>query len=199
MLPWLVGCTALPATHLEACTGGPIGVPYRGVQAFANAPWHGQAKSCGGDDDRSRLLYGYAYQCVELVRRFYATNHGPNRGNKDDSWPRDHAANLWEHAEAMGFKRFINGQTPGERPQPDDLIVFNPSATQRAGHIAIISQVDSASIQVFEQNWSPTAYATLPAQARPDGTFFIADRKPYTVRGWMGQRKGAGERSAGAR
>ncbi len=183
-----VFATGCSGPLLHQCSGGEVGQPYRGVQAYSNTPWQGKPVSCGGDEDHHRGSYGYAYQCVELVRRFYATNDGPHRGNHNDSWPRDHAVGLWHHAAAMGLARFANGEVHGERPQPDDIVVFKGTPTQPVGHVAIVIDVTDTAIRLWEQNWSPKAYVTLPATLRADGTYFIPARDSFAVRGWMGQR-----------
>lgn len=147
--------------------------------------------SCGGDETENRGVYGYLYQCVEFVRRFYATNTGPNRGNENDSWPRANAADMWDWPTKMGLKRFANGQTV-DRPKPDDILVFGPKSAGDVGHVAIVTSVSDSSVTVIEQNWSSTGYATLPMQVLSDGSYFIPNRGSYPITGWMGKRTSVG-------
>lgn len=66
-----------------------------------------------------------------------------------DTLPRANAADLWDHAQAMGLQRFANGQVPGEQLQPDDNVVFNRKPTQTAGRVAIVVVASDTSAQLF--------------------------------------------------
>jgi len=179
--------SAQSAPRLENCKGGALGEPWKGVQVYSNAPYQGKQTSCGGDSDEDRGLYGYAHQCVEFVRRFYATNVGIHRGNENDSWPRAMAADMFSYPTAIGMKRFSNGQST-TRPQPDDIVVFGRASANDAGHVAIVVVATDNSIELIEQNWSSTGRATLSAKIQDDGTYYISPRGPYAVLGWMGMR-----------
>lgn len=185
--------TPAPLVHsapiTENCTGGLLGAPYRGVQAYSNSPHQGSADStCGGFEATNRGTYGFLYQCVEFVRRFYATNDGPNKGNERDAWPRmEEARDFFDYPTALGMRRFANGATD-QPPLPDDILVFDQKSERDVGHVAIVVEVSPTSIRILEQNWSDTGYVTLPAETRADGTYFIPKRGAYPVRGWMGKR-----------
>ncbi|MFO0645878.1 MAG: CHAP domain-containing protein [Polyangiales bacterium] len=91
-------------------------------------------------------IYGYQYQCVEYVIRFYAEalNYPSLRGTGD-------AIKYWdapETAAARGLERYANGGTVA--PQPDDMIVFR-GGTHR--HIAIVRAVAADSVHIIQQNW----------------------------------------------
>lgn len=170
------------AVYAQQC-GDPMGDSYRNVQAQSNAPFQGKNDSCRGDLPQDRGLYGYQFQCVEFVRRFYATNDGLNTANQNDSWPKIGAAkDFYTSATALDMQQFQNGKT-SVRPLPDDIIVFDSGTG--FGHVAIIVDVTETDVKLMEQNWDPSGYKILPAQRNLDGTYYIPPRGKYKILGWL--------------
>ncbi len=147
--------------------------------------------ACGGDRPQDLSPYGYKWQCVEFVRRFHATNNGPNVWNRNNSWPTigsayadNGAYHYLDLAASLGLAAIPNGDT--RRPQPDDILVFNRATTigDTFGHVAIVTGVTDAGVTVVEQNWSTTGYKFLPRDTSRSG-YFLADRGSYPIRGWL--------------
>ncbi len=92
--------------------------------------------------------YGWEYQCVELVQRFYA-----NRGYPD-IWYADAADMYNKPGSSSSFTDFIRTPNPGSRkPAWGDVLVFNRSgASWSAGHVAVVTGVTSNRVYFVEQN-----------------------------------------------
>lgn len=122
---------------------------YRGVVARSN--YVGGCEPSPGcffgiEAPRTVGTYGYQYQCVEYVVRFYASalRYPGLRGSGD-------AIQYWNgpHTDAARrLKRYANGGTVP--PQPDDMIIFEGG---RYGHIAVVRAVTADSVHIIQQNW----------------------------------------------
>lgn len=100
---------------------------------------------------------GLKYQCVEFVKRYYYEhlNH-----KMPDSY--GHAVsffntNLTDNSfnKQRGLIQFTNPST--FKPQQNDLIIFNGTATNKYGHVAIVSKVSQNEIEIIQQNPGPFA------------------------------------------
>ena len=122
---------------------------YRGVVARSN--YVGACEPSPGcffgiEAPRTIGTYGYQYQCVEYVVRFYASALGYSglRGSGD-------AAQYWNGPltdAARRLERYDNGGATA--PQADDMIIFGGG---RYGHIAVVREVSADSIRIIQQNW----------------------------------------------
>lgn len=88
--------------------------------------------------------YGYQFQCVEYVNRFYvqALGHKNMRGGGN-------AKDYYSTAKSKGLVAYRNGvsTTP---PKMGDIICSNGG---KYGHVAIVRQVTNNCIYVIQQNW----------------------------------------------
>lgn len=122
---------------------------YRGVVARSNYVGGCEpSPECffGIEAPRTMGTYGYQYQCVEYVVRFYASalRYPGLRGSGD-------AIQYWNgpHTDAARrLERYANGGTVP--PQPDDMIIFEGG---RYGHIAVVRAVTADSVHIIQQNW----------------------------------------------
>jgi surface antigen len=111
---------------------------YDGVSAKSNGYDQCTGNCCGG-----HITTGCAYQCVELAQRWMNVKHGitpiwyVNANQMCDSHP-------------SGVKKTSS-------PQPGDLWV---RTTGTYGHVAVITAVHSSTVDVIEQNSSPTGRNT---------------------------------------
>ncbi len=124
---------------------------YRGVNAHSNYTPCAASPGCfyGTGNGRSVGTYGYQYQCVEYVVRFYAQAlHYPNMNGSGN------AIRYWDGPNtdaARRLERYPNdGTVP---PRPDDMIIFRGSAADSVGHIAIVREVGPNYIRIIQQNW----------------------------------------------
>lgn len=107
---------------------------YNGVNAYSN----GSTSYVG-----PYSTYGYQYQCVEYVNRYFVTAKGKSnmRGTGN--------ANAYCSGRPSGITVYSNGGTTS--PATGDFIV---SRGGTYGHVAIVRSVSSSSIAVIQQNWS---------------------------------------------
>ncbi|MBN1260330.1 MAG: CHAP domain-containing protein [Anaerolineae bacterium] len=132
----------------------PLGATYRGVKACGPRPWYD-----GAPDVLVRFFPGafgqYEWECVELSMRYLYLAHGtpPYPGNGKD---------VVSNYPGEVLVTVANG-TPGQAPQPGDVLSYGPTTTY--GHTAVVtgSDVDSAgngAITIMEQNSSETGART---------------------------------------
>ena len=108
--------------------------------------------------------YGYQFQCVEYVNRFYvqALKHKNMRGGGN-------ANNYYSTASSKGLVAYKNGGTVS--PKMGDIICSNGGSY---GHVAIVRQVTSNCIYVIQQNW-----ANIPGPA--SNNFYNQDANYYRL------------------
>ncbi len=84
----------------------------------------------------------YPGECVDLIKIYFAEVLGipAVRGNAIDYW-----------RDIPGFKRIT--KTIFNYPQPDDIIIWNKTATNPYGHIGICAWVRTFDFSCFEQNF----------------------------------------------
>ncbi|MFT6180005.1 MAG: surface antigen [Akkermansiaceae bacterium] len=150
---------------------------YKKVSAYQNGTVVTRSHGKHYADDG--YYYGQKWQCVEYIKRFYhdAKNHDMPSvwGNARDFF--DPAVHHGQLNPNRGLVQFRNGgNTP---PKPDDLLVFRDGSL---GHVAIITKVNSDSIEVIQQNvlGSPTSSHQLKKQ---NGNYTVGTKKQPT--GWL--------------
>jgi surface antigen len=111
---------------------------YNGVPAKSNGVDQCTGTSCGGYG-----TYGYQYQCVEYAQRYMSTQHG--------------ITPIWHVNANQMCSTYPSGISHTTSPQPGDLFV-RTSGTY--GHVAVITAVYSSTVDVVEQNSSPTGRNT---------------------------------------
>ena len=126
---------------------------------------------------------GLKYQCVEFVKRYYYEhlNH-----KMPDSY--GHAKDFFDNTLADGQKSRKRNLTqytnPSQtRPKVDDLIIFDGTAFNKYGHVAIISKVTENEIEIIQQNPGPSSKsrATFSLDSQ-DGKWEIKNNQ---ILGWL--------------
>jgi len=147
---------------------------YKGIAVYSNGSnymsSHGLSYSSDG------YYYGYKWQCVEYVKRFYYEKFGHEMpdGAGHAKYFFNPMLEQGELNEQRGLTQYQNGGDM--KPHVDDLLVFNDGAY---GHVAIISQVENDWVEVIQQNSEET---------RQSYTLQFKDGK-YTI---LGEREPAG-------
>ncbi|WP_252236147.1 CHAP domain-containing protein [Clostridium sp. ZS1] len=120
---------------------------YEGVDVYYNGSDYG--KNHGKNYSNDGYYYGYKWQCVEYIKRFFyeAKAHKmPNvYGNAKDFF--DQELEQGALNEKRGLYQYKNGAN--EKPMKDDLLVFTDT---NYGHVVIISEVGDNYIEVVQQN-----------------------------------------------
>lgn len=128
--------------NLTSCSGAPscgsTMASFNGVPAKSNGKSQCTGSCCGGS-----VTTGCAYQCVEYAQRYFHEKHGI-------------VANWYKNANQM-CSGLPSGVSKTSNPQPGDLFV-RLSGTY--GHVAVISAVHSNTVDVVEQNSSPSGRNT---------------------------------------
>ena len=129
--------------------GTQIGI-HNGVPAYSNGAWWWYYYNDQGIAETTD--YGYAYQCVEYVNRYYvlALGHSNMKGS-------GHARTYYLDASSKELERFENG---GEHPpKVDDILVFyNSKKPGGYGHVAIVTNLVKdkngklTAIDIIQQN-----------------------------------------------
>jgi surface antigen len=128
--------------NLTSCTGAPscgaTMASYNGVSAKSNGVNQCTGSCCGGS-----ISTGCAYQCVELAQRYFNEKFGITK--------------IWYDNANMMCSSYPSGVKKTTNPQPGDLWV-RTSGTY--GHVAVITAVHSSTVDVLEQNSSPSGKNT---------------------------------------
>jgi len=150
---------------------------YKGVAVYNNGKDYVQnyGKNFSEDD----YYYGYKWQCVEFVKRFYYDVKGHKMpdgfGNAKDFFD----VSLMDGAlnKKRGLLQFTNGGK--SKPKSDDLMVFNDT---KYGHVAIVTEVGIDFVELIQQNIYEKPRMRLELSMK-DGNYFVAGaRKPA---GWL--------------
>lgn len=150
---------------------------YKGVNVHYNGMIY--TKSYGEHYSDDGYYYGYKWQCVEYVKRFYydAKNHSmpDGYGNAKDFFDED--VNQGELNKRRDLIQYRNGDNV--KPKEDELIVFN---TTKYGHVAIITKVTDQYIEVIQQNiWGKSREKYKLVEK--DHKYFVGEKnKPV---GWL--------------
>jgi hypothetical protein len=111
---------------------------YNGISAKSNGVDQCTGECCGG-----HITTGCAYQCVELAQRYMYQLHGITA--------------IWGVNAKDMCTTHPSGISKTSSPQPGDLWV---RTTGTYGHVAVITAVHSSTVDVIEQNSSPTGRNT---------------------------------------
>lgn len=120
---------------------------YKGVAVFNNGEAY--TESYGRHYSSDGYYYGYKWQCVEFVKRFYydvKQHKMPDvYGHAKDFF--DIKVNHGSLNKSRNLIQFTNGKDT--KPEIDDILIFNDT---KYGHIAIITEVSDSYIEVIQQN-----------------------------------------------
>jgi surface antigen len=120
---------------------------YKGVSVFNNGKDY--VESFGKNYSKDGYYYGYKWQCVEFIKRFYYDAKGHKMpdvyGNAKDFFDSD--LKQGKLNKKRGLVQYKNGDNVP--PKEDDLIVFNDT---KYGHVAIVTEVTKDYIEIIQQN-----------------------------------------------
>ncbi len=159
---------------------------WKGVIGYHNGDYQ-EGKDPNPNDDiwtcGQLTGYGYQYQCVEYIKRFYSS-----AGIKTTAWEAvpDNKETFFNNATKYGLTNYSNGGTIP--PTPNDIIIFKGGTY---GHVAVITGItltytNQYRVDFVEQNWSDTGHWSLIMDYDPAAqTYTIQDRGTYSVVGWL--------------
>jgi surface antigen len=143
--------------HLNFNTSSAIGQPLdslNGVLVYYNG---GVDHVSGRNTTEDNYNLGLKYQCVEFVKRYYYEHL---HHKMPDSY--GHAKDFFDHEINDGEKNtkrdLVQYCNPSKsKPMVDDLLIFEGTAFNRYGHVAIVSAVTDDEIEITQQNPGPYA------------------------------------------
>ncbi len=149
-----------------------------GVQVHWNGNYPGQTW------DLTR--YGYEWQCVELIQRYYAQIYG-----YQGMW----VPPFTKYAMTAAYQAFDDGYHPdsmaaygnGGRvpPQKGDVLVFDATWDNPYGHVALVKSVQNGTVTFVEQNYYIGGEDSLPIDSNNN----IDSQGRYgEIRGWLRDR-----------
>ncbi len=115
---------------------------------------------------------GLKYQCVEFVKRYYYQfyNHKmpDSYGNAKDFF--DHSLKDGTLSTKRDLIQFTNPSK--SKPAIGDLVIFDGTSVNPYGHVAIISEVSSQSVEIIQQNPGPFASSRVSIDLDSNSTGF---------------------------
>ena len=125
----------------------------------------------GNVDGRNMTADGYnlglKYQCVEFVKRYYYEHFDHKM---PDSY--GHAKDFYQKGVADGTyiktRNLVQHSNPSKtKPKVNDLVVYDATAFNKYGHVAIISKVTDSKIEIIQQNPGSIPELTNPELTNP--------------------------------
>lgn len=176
----LIGAAAALLLFWNHRSVGRVLDSYRGVPVYDNGLLF--FRSYGKNYSDGGYYFGQKWQCVEFIKRFYfeAKGHpmpevmGHAKSFFDESLS-DGAFNA-----RRGLIQYWNGST--NKPRPDDLIVFTDT---KFGHVAIVTGVAEASLEVIQQNIVSGTRQQFSLVASNGHYYVTTPRRPA---GWLRQK-----------
>lgn len=144
---------------------------YKGVDVFFNGDDY--VETFGKHYSSDGYYYGYKWQCVEYVKRFYkdALNHEMKDGYGHAKDFFDESVGQGELNEKRGLIQYRNGED--EKPKEDDLLVFTDTTY---GHVVIISEVGDDYIEVVQQNMGKESRDKFDLSCI-DGKYYVGGKR----------------------
>ena len=125
--------------------------------------------------------YGLKWQCVEFTKRFYHQRFGhkmPNSyGHAKDFF--DKSLGDVAYNEARGLMQYKNVRY--EKPEVNDIIVYDAYKSNPFGHIGIVAEVGHDYIVLVQQNVGKKTRQRLKL-VEYNGIYTVAD---FDVLGWL--------------
>jgi hypothetical protein len=161
---------------------------YLGVTAFSNE---------GGTHSETYGAYGYQYECVEFVNRFYrqALSHSGNTCGDVNMRGCGNAKDYFGNAAALNLQAYSNGGTTS--PQANDILAFSggppDSKGNTFGHVAIVRDVGPNTLTLIQQNYNSNATdvsMTVPMTVQ-GGTYTVlavGQTYPLVAQGWLREK-----------
>lgn len=150
---------------------------YMGVPVYSNGKDY--MSSHGLNFSSDGYYYGYKWQCVEFVKRFYyiVYNHSMPDGAGNAKYFFNPMLAQGEFNEQRGLFQYHNGGDV--KPQPGDILVFSEG---KYGHVAIISATGQGWVEVIQQN-SEYPRERFELQIKKDSYTVIGKEK--NPAGWL--------------
>lgn len=150
---------------------------YKEVNVFYNGNNYGE--NHGKSYSKDGYYYGYKWQCVEYVKRFYykAKDHKmPDvYGNAKDFF--DINTEQGHLNKRRGLIQYRNGEN--EKPKVDDILVFTDT---EFGHVVIVTEVGNDYIEVIQQNMGSSSRDKFTLKYKNKKYFIGGKRSPA---GWL--------------
>ncbi|ACO86064.1 CHAP domain-containing protein [Clostridium botulinum] len=150
---------------------------YKEVNVFYNGNNYGE--NHGKSYSKDGYYYGYKWQCVEYVKRFYykAKDHKmPDvYGNAKDFF--DINTEQGHLNKRRGLIQYRNGEN--EKPKVDDLLVFTDTEFE---HVVIVTEVGNDYIEVIQQNIGSSSRDKFTLKYKNKKYFIGGKRSPA---GWL--------------
>ncbi len=122
---------------------------YNGVEVFYNG---NVSNVYGRNVAPDGYNLGLKYQCVEFGKRYYYEyfNHKmpDSYGHAKDFY--DYGLNDGAFNRTRGLHQYKNGGK--YKPKQNDMLVYGPSRFNSFGHLAIVTKVNSSSVDIIQQN-----------------------------------------------
>ncbi|MEW6049537.1 MAG: CHAP domain-containing protein [Candidatus Zixiibacteriota bacterium] len=139
---------------------------YQNVDAYSTGEWNGTGCSNGS------TTYGYKWQCVEYVKRFYGVEVGDPIST---SWGEAKNAFSKKDQDDVGPNLVAYSQGSSTKPQPGDILCFGEAeGEENSGHVGIIAEVGSNYVKMIDQNRA-TSSVDNPIQLS------LSTQAPYSV------------------
>ncbi|AUN18757.1 CHAP domain-containing protein [Clostridium botulinum] len=150
---------------------------YKEVNVFYNGNNYGE--NHGKSYSKDGYYYGYKWQCVEYVKRFYykAKDHKmPDvYGNAKDFF--DINTEQGHLNKRRGLIQYRNGEN--EKPKVDDILVFTDT---EFGHVVIVTEVGNDYIELIQQNMGSSSRDKFTLKYKSKKYFIGGKRSPA---GWL--------------
>ncbi len=152
---------------------------YEGIPVFYNGKsiTHVKGRNLSADG----YNYGLKWQCVEYVKRFYHQKYGHKMPNSYGHAKEFFNKNLGDIAynPDRGLMQYKNVRY--DKPQVNDILVYDSYKTNPFGHIGIISEVGPDYIMLVQQNVGKKTRQKLKL-VEYNGIYTVAD---FDVLGWL--------------
>ncbi len=166
-----------PETAMVPQSDVPVGTvidEFKNVAVYSNG--NNYMSSHGLNYSSDDYYFGYKWQCVEYVKRFYYEIYGHKMpdGAGNAKYFYNPMLDQGELNKQRGLTQYKNGGD--EKPRSGDLLVFTDGAY---GHVAIITNVEQEGLEVIQQN------SEFPREMYE----LIIEKGNYTI---VGEREPAG-------
>lgn len=153
---------------------------FNGVSVYHNG---GVDQTHGRNLTNDGYNLGIRYQCVEFVKRYYFEYY---QHKMPDSY--GHAKSFYDPSVRPGelnkqrdLYQYSNGGNM--QPKVGDIVIFEGTTMNSYGHVAIVSQVQSGSIEIIQQNPGPfSSSREAIGLHRKDGKWWVDHER---VLGWL--------------
>lgn len=153
---------------------------FNGVAVYFNGPMNA---SSGRNIAADGYNLGLRYQCVEFIKRYYYQRFQHRMPNASGHAKQYFDARVTHGAlnPSRGLLQFRNGAQ--DRPQLEDVLVFDARPGNPYGHMAIVSAVDEDSLEFIQQNPGKSGRSRIELLVRSNAAGINVDHP--RVLGWL--------------